>query len=89
MHGGKGGAPAGNENAVTHGGYAKPNWPPGKRQAYMLKRENAIDDALEKARRDGNEGRADRLFRLYIKNQRLQTRAAGRIRRALVAVVSG
>lgn len=87
MHGGKGGAPAGNENAVTHGGYAKPGWPPEKRQAYMMKRENAIDDALEEARRDGNEGRADRLFRLYIKNQRLQTRAARRIRRAVAAAV--
>lgn len=89
MHGGKGGAPAGNENAVTHGGYAKPDWPPRKRQGYMLKRENAIDDALDAARRDGDQARANRLFRLYVKNQRLQTRAARRIRRALAAVVGG
>jgi uncharacterized protein YjcR len=85
MHGASGGAPEGNENAVTHGGYAKRHWPMRKRQAYMLNRENKINEELDAAREEGDEGRVSRLWELYIKSQRLQTRETRRIRRAISA----
>ncbi|MFB6273500.1 MAG: hypothetical protein ABEL51_11460 [Salinibacter sp.] len=53
----------------------------------MLQRSGALSDRIDAARDEGNDRRARRLFRLYIKNQRLQTREAGRIRRALTAVI--
>jgi len=82
MHGGGGGAPEGNENAVTHGGYAKPEMPHRVRMAYMLRRQNQLDAAREKAAEDGDRERWLRLLDLTIKNQNLMTRASGRWRRS-------
>lgn len=83
MHGAGGGAPRGNKNAVTHGGYALKDMPPTVRQAYMLKRQNELDDALDEALENGNRWRANRILDLLTTNELLLTREAGRLRRSL------
>jgi len=83
MHGADGGPPEGNENAVSHGGYAKPNMPLEVRQAYMLRRQNRLDEALEEALDNENRRRAFRIIDLLCKNDFLMSRAVARWRRSL------
>jgi hypothetical protein len=53
------------------------------RQAYMLKRQNELDDALDEALENGNRRRANRILDLLVTNELLLTREAGRLRRSL------
>jgi uncharacterized protein YjcR len=87
MHGANpesaGGPPEGNENAVTHGGYAKPHLGRAARVKYMLRRQNELQAALGQARSQGDRRRVARLHRLLVTNDNLMTRMHGRLRRSL------
>jgi hypothetical protein len=83
MHGAGGGAPAGNQNAVTHGGYARPSLPHGTRTMFMLGRHTALTRALDAALDDGDASRANRLLGLLTTLDNCMTRQTGRFRRSL------
>lgn len=83
MHGAGGGAPAGNQNALTHGGYAWPERRHGARTMFMLGHHTALTRALDAALDDGDGSRANRLLDLLTTLDNCMTRQAGRFRRSL------